>query len=192
MKRFTLLCLLLLPAFSTAQTEDPIVLQDGGVTVTRSELEYFASKWSPQVKRVAAADYGDRLELLNFVLLRKKLALETDKLEPGSEAYFRLKGRVEALKRDFLLEEFVNNLETPDMTALGRERYETEKEKYARVKEQRISSHILFSCPPGACSRAKTKEEAQVVLDALRDGSADFEEMVQLVFWRSSVQAKKW
>jgi parvulin-like peptidyl-prolyl isomerase len=63
------------------------------------------------------------------------------------------------------------------MEDLARERYETEKDKYARVPEHRKASHILFRCAPGKCNRDELRPIAQEVLDALRAG-ADFEAMV--------------
>jgi hypothetical protein len=169
-----LLTLLFVSHYASAQ----VVLKDDDVTLDKSELEYMVSQWPNQMRRSAADDEGDRLELLNRVIIIKKMAREADKIQPGTEAYWRLSTQITGLKRKFVLEEFSDNLEMPDFSKLAAERYETEKEKYARVPEVRKSSHILFSCPPGECSRPDTKIAAQKVLDELRAG-ADFTAMVE-------------
>ena len=63
------------------------------------------------------------------------------------------------------------------LTALAEERYETQKDKYALVKERRISSQILIKSPPGV-PREPALAEANEVLKQLRAG-ADFQEMVK-------------
>ncbi len=62
------------------------------------------------------------------------------------------------------------------MTALAAERYQTEKDKYALVPEERYSSHILLLCEPGVCDRDARRVEAQKILDELKAG-ADFREL---------------
>jgi peptidyl-prolyl cis-trans isomerase C len=159
---------------------DDVVLADEGVSISSSELSYIVSRWTDQMQKSAANDVGDRLELLNVALYNKKIAREADKLSPDNdpEAYWRYVALINGAKRRYIIDEFSKNLEVPDLSALALERYETEKEKYARVYETRLSSHILFACPPGGqCSREDTKVEAQKVLDDLRAGT-DFVEMV--------------
>lgn len=92
-------------------------------------------------------------------------------------------------KRKFVIAEYAKSLTTPDMTELAEERYTTEKEKYALVPEKRTSSHILFSCPAGECSREELKVKAQKVLDELRAG-ADFVAMVQAHSGDAGTKAK--
>ena len=167
------LLLLYVSHSATAQ----VVIEDQGVSLSQGELEYLVNNWSNQMKQAAANDRGDRLELLNKMLSIKKMSLEADKIQPDTEAYWRLSATLMTEKRKLVLEEYVASLEVPDMSALAAERYETQKEKYALVPEYRTSSHILFACAPGKCSRKETKAGAQVVLDELRTG-ADFEEMV--------------
>lgn len=155
------------------------VVEDDGVGLTYDELEYIVERWTPQMQKAAAEDVGDRLELLNVALTNKKIARQAETLTPDThpEIYWEYVTMIRGAQRKFMIDQFVKNIEVPDMTALAKERYETQKEKYALVPERRISSHILFACPPGVCSRAKTKAEAQTVLDELRAG-ADFVEMV--------------
>lgn len=175
------LLLVLLQQAATAQVvlEDPIVLEDQGVSLSQGELKYIVNLWTNQMKAAAANDEGDRLELLNKMLVIKKMAQEADKTPKGTDAYWRLSTTLMNTKHKLVLEEFRAALEIPDMSALAAERYETQKEKYAFVAEFRTSSHILFACAPGKCSRPEMKAEAQVVLDELRAG-ADFAEMVQV------------
>ncbi len=155
-----------------------VVLEHDGVSVDRAELDYIIEGWTDQMQQSAVNDDGDRLELLNRLLVGKKLAREADRIPQDSELYWPLQYQIINLKRKYIMDNFSSTLDIPDMTALAKERYETEKEKYARVPEKRLSSHILFACPPGECSREEMKAKAQVVLDQLRNG-ADFEEMVQ-------------
>jgi hypothetical protein len=155
-----------------------VVLEHDDVSVNRAELDYVMSLWPEQMQEAAANDEGDRLELLNRMLVAKKLAREADNIPADSELYWPLHYQIMNLKQKYWMENFNKTLDIPDMTALARERYATQKDEYARVPEQRLSSHILFACPPGECSREATTIEAQKVLDQLRAG-ADFAAMVQ-------------
>jgi hypothetical protein len=156
------------------------VVEDDGIGISYDELEYLVSNWPAHMQEAAANDDGDRLELLNMVMVVKKLAREADKIEPGTDTYYRYNLKIDSEKRKFMLEEFARSLDVPDMTALAKERYETHKDQYALVPEQRTSSHILVSCPTGSkCSRPEAQAKAQEILDQLRDG-ADFVEMVEL------------
>ena len=155
-----------------------VVLEHDDVSVNRAELDYVMSLWPEQMQEAAANDEGDRLELLNRMLVAKKLAREADNIPADSELYWPLHYQIMNLKQKYWMENFNKTLDIPDMTALARERYATQKDEYARVPEQRLSSHILVACPPGECSREATTIEAQKVLDQLRAG-ADFAAMVQ-------------
>lgn len=164
--------------FATQALAEEYVLEDQGVGLAYGELEYQVKQWTPQMRDVAANDMGDRLELLNKALLNKKIAMQADGLAGSLEgdAYWEYQAGLEAYKRNFVLKKLNLDLEVPDMSALAAERYETEKEKYALVKERRNSSHILFAAAPGA-PRDDILAKAQQVLDELRAG-ADFEAYV--------------
>ena len=155
-----------------------VVLEHDNISVDRAELDYVVGLWPAQMQQAALADEGDRLELLNRMLVAKKLAREADNIPADSELYWPLQYQIMNLKQKYWMENFNKTLDIPEMTALAKERYETQKDEYARVPEERLSSHILFSCPPGECSREATTVEAQEVLDQLRAG-ADFAKMVQ-------------
>lgn len=171
-----LLVLVLLPVITFAQDA---VISDDGVAISRAELEHIMEGWTPQMRRAAANDVGDRLELLNIALVKKKMAARADRIRPKTdpEAYWRYQLEVQGAKRRFLMKQFIADMTFPDMTELAKERYQTEKEKYARVPERRLSSHILFMCVAGKCDRDELRPKAQAVLDELRAG-ADFNEMV--------------
>ena len=154
-----------------------IVLEDDGVSVNEGELEFLVSRWPSQMQTAAANNLGDRLELLNKVIMLRRMAAAADKLPPETEASWELSEKVLIIKRDSLLDNFAANLKVPDMSALAAERYDTEKLKYGLVPEKRMSSHILFICAP-PCSPEQASIEAQEVLDELRAG-ADFKAMVQ-------------
>jgi peptidyl-prolyl cis-trans isomerase C len=155
-----------------------VVVKDGDVSLTYDELAYIVTQMPPDMRSAAAVDEGDRMEILNTVLSVKKLAQEADKMPENSEGYWRLSTKIMNEKRKFVLQEYLRTLKVPDMSGLAAERYQTEKEKYALVPERRTSSHILFACAPGQCSREEMKVKAQKVLDELRAG-ADFGAMVQ-------------
>lgn len=169
---------IILLTFSTLVAAEKNIVEDQGIGLTYEELEFYVGKWTDQMRDVAANDMGDRFELLNKSLLNKKVAAEADGLveKLSGDAYWEYQMGLEAYQRNFVLRQFSSSLEVPDVSALAAERYETEKEKYALVKERRISSHILFMAEPGV-PREEIQVKAQGVLDELRAG-ADFEEMV--------------
>jgi peptidyl-prolyl cis-trans isomerase C len=154
-----------------------VVIEDQGVSLTQGELEYIVTNgWNNQMIQSAVNNEDDRLELLNNILIMKKIAQEADNISPDTEAYWRLSTTLMKAKRKAVLTAYMASLEVPDMSALAAERYEAQKEDYARVREHRTSSHILFAGVPGS-SREDIEVEAQAVLDELRAG-ANFEEMV--------------
>ena len=153
-----------------------IVLEDDGVSVSEGEFAYIVSRWPDQMQRAAANDIGDRFELINKVIILRKISAVADTLAPGPELW-ALSEKLLVVKRDVIMDDFVTNLKIPDMSALSVERYDTQKRKYAFVPEKRLSSQILFICVP-PCARKQTVKEAQEVLDELRAG-ADFAELVQ-------------
>lgn len=155
------------------------VITDGDVSLSYDELAFFVGRWTPQMQEVAVTDEGDRLELLNMVLANKKLALEAEKLTAEKpELHWTYMAGMRAYQRDFVLRHYAENIEFPDFSELAHEQYVSKKDKYALVPERRMSSHILFSAPPGF-PRDDILVEAQGVLDELRAG-ADFVEMVKL------------
>lgn len=167
---------LMVPLMSHAEN----IIEDGGIGISQAELEYIVSNWPENMQRAAASDEGDRLELLNMVMVVKKLAREADQMAPGTDTFFRYKQKIDSEKRKFILNDFSTSLEIPDMTELSKERYETQKDKYAVIPERRASAHILISCRTGsACSRPEAQAKAQEVLDQLHAG-ASFEDLVEL------------
>jgi peptidyl-prolyl cis-trans isomerase C len=157
------------------------IIEDNGVGMTRQELEQWINLWTPQMKKAAAIDRGDRIELLNMALASKKIAIEADAMSPDSdpEAYWKMRFSIRNIKRSYATQQYMKNLEIPDMEALAEEQYRTEKDKYALVPEVRNSSHVLVACHPGSCDRVAKKAAAQEILDQLRAG-ADFGEQVEL------------
>jgi len=153
------------------------VLEDNGVSVSAAELEFIVSGMPEQMQRAGANDLGDRLELLNKVIVLKNMAAAADNIAPGPESW-ALSQKLLIVKREFILDNFIANAKVPDMSALSAERYTTQPRKHALVPEKRLSSQILFICTP-PCSREQTVEEAQAVLDELRAG-ADFSALVQV------------
>lgn len=154
-----------------------IVLEDDGLSINEGEFEFLVSQWPSQMQTAAANNLGDRLELLNKMIMLRRMAAAADNLPPETKESWELSEKVLILKREFLLDNFAANLKVPDMSALSAERYDSEKVKYALVPEKRMSSQILFICAP-PCSTEQASIEAQEVLDELRAG-ADFAALVQ-------------
>jgi len=172
------------PAIEDGRAEQPVggaeqyVIEDGGVGLTREELQYLVKLWSPDMTQAAIKDPGDRIELLNMALASKKLAAlaSTIPASDNPEAYWKQVFSIRTIQARYAVNHFVDGIEVPDMTALAAERYQTEKDKYALVPEERYSSHILLLCEPGVCDRDARRVEAQKILDELNAG-ADFREL---------------
>jgi peptidyl-prolyl cis-trans isomerase C len=156
-----------------------VIIEDEGVSLDRAELEQIISRWTPQMQQAAIDDSGDKLELINVALAAKKIAAEGDTLSPevDGDTYWDYALKIRAAKQTYVLKHYIEALNVPDMTELSLERYESSKDKVARVPEVRLSSHILFKCPPVACDRAPLRVEVEKVLEELRSG-VDFVEMV--------------
>ncbi|MFT6289325.1 MAG: parvulin-like peptidyl-prolyl isomerase [Alcanivorax sp.] len=176
-KRVSILLFLLILA-GKAYSQDYIV-EDQGFGLTREELKQMITHWTPQMQAAAANDVGDRLELLNMSLAAKKIAAEaeafTEQDDPG--LYWAQKLRIQNTNRNFVVNNYMRALEMPDFTELAEERYQTEKDKYAPIPEERMTSHILFMCAPPECIRREFKSEVEQHWEALKSG-ASFEDMV--------------
>jgi parvulin-like peptidyl-prolyl isomerase len=156
------------------------IVEDDGVGMTLQELEYIVAQWPQQMQQSAANDVGDRLELISKALATKKMAREFDAMKPSgnTDAYWEGRYRVRDTKRSFMLQQFLLNLEIPDMNDLAQERYTTDKDKYALVPEQRISSHILFACSAQECETEGKGLLAESVLAELKAGAV-FEDLAR-------------
>lgn len=163
--------------FSAALLADPVI-KDGDVAISDAELAGIMQTWTSAMRSSAANDTGERLELLNQIVMSKKIAQQADRLTQESEGYWELKLALESVKQQFMYKRHMRQLELPDIAALTRERYDTGKDKYAKVPETRTSSHILLLCPTGTCEREPLRLQAAELVAQLRDG-ADFEAMVE-------------
>ena len=154
------------------------VIQDEGIGLSREEVEALVKFWPAEMQQSAANDVGDRLELLNMALVNKKMAALADTIDPQAnpDEYWKLVFTIRNMQRRYVVNNFIDNLDIPDMTALAKERYLTQKDKYALVPEQRLSSHILLLCQPGECNRDERRVEAAAILEEL-DAGADFAEL---------------
>ena len=167
--------------FGSSISQAQYVIEDEGVGLTHEELAYIVSKWPPQMQQAAAEDLGDRVELVSKAIATNKLARNFDNMsyEKNGDVYLESVLILRDSKRRFMIDQFLTSLEVPDMKALAKERYDTDRDTYALVGEQKISSHILFVCRTADCTSEQIKAEAEAVLADLRAG-ANFEEMVQL------------
>ncbi len=165
-------------AFSSQVFADEIIVQDGDATLSRDQLAYMVGNWTEQMRAAALADEGDRLELINLELAGVKVAneagavaAEDPQLRQEYEADLR------AFQRNFVLRQYEKNIEYPDFTRLAKERYGVDRDKYAKIPERRLASHILLASGAGE-PRDEKLAQAQQILDELKAG-ADWVTMVE-------------
>jgi peptidyl-prolyl cis-trans isomerase C len=168
-------CLYLLSGQAFAQN----ILEDEGIGMSKEEVAFLVSNWTPDMQKAAADDRGDRIELLSQAIANKKIAEQVKDIDPAADpdAYWRHVYSVRNMNTRFITKRFVDSLEIPDFEPLAKEQYETEKRKYALVDEERLVSHILLMCGPPACVRKERRPEAEAILKELQQG-ADFETLV--------------
>ena len=178
--RWLLRALALVLTCVSPQVMAEAVISDQGVSMSREELEFIVANWPTQLQQDAASDLGNRLELLNQAVASKKIAREPYALTPAQDGdtYWQKELRVRKVLRDFMVSRFIASIEVPDMSGLAKERYLTEKDKYARVPPGRLTSHILLRCGGGVeCEPEAMKAHADRILAELRAGG-DFGAMV--------------
>ncbi|MEH6518544.1 MAG: peptidylprolyl isomerase [Halioglobus sp.] len=177
-KRISISLILLVLASKTLAQE--YIVEDQGFGFTREEVKQMITHWTPQMQAAAADDVGDRLELLNISLAAKKLAAEAEAFTEEDDAaiYWAQQFRIRNTNRNFVVNNYMRDIEMPDFTELAKERYQTEKDKYAPIPEQRLTSHILFECAPPECNRREFKPGLEKYLTELNAG-ASFETMVE-------------
>ena len=170
--------LVLFSASSVAQ----VVVRDRGIDMSRAEVEYIVSQWNSRMQQDAANSLGDRTELLNKAMASKKLALESAQMTPekDGDAYWHKELMLRQALQSFMVRRFMQTIQMPDMTELAKERYATQKKKYAAVPPRRLTSHILVLCPTGnkSCNREEAREKADRILAELKAGG-DFEALVE-------------
>ena len=166
----------LLGASSLAQE---YVIEDAGVGMSLEELTELVKYWTPEMQQAAVNDRGDLIELLNMSLASKKIAQEAAKVtrEANPELYWANQFRVRNVERQFVVTNYMDSIEVPDLSDLAQERYITEKDKYATVPEERLSSHILVLCKTPECSRRAKRPEVEAILAELQSGAV-FEDLV--------------
>ncbi len=172
------LLLVLMAGHASIVHAEKIIARDGDATISESELTFMIGQWTEQMRAVAIADEGDRLELINLELAGVKVANEADKLiADDDQLRLAFETDLRNFKRNFVLKHYQDSIKYPDFTRLAKERYEVEPEKYGLVKERRLASHILLSSPPGQ-PREEKLAKAQEILDQLRAG-ADWQKLVE-------------
>ncbi|MEQ8516065.1 MAG: peptidylprolyl isomerase [Chromatocurvus sp.] len=160
-----------------ARTEENIAIRDGNVTIAEAEMAAMIDAWTDDMRQAAARDKGERFELLTSAVMSRKMAKEAEAATPEDAGYWEMQFKILNIKQRYVFDRFIDQLDIPDFEDLARERYKTEKDKYAKVPEHRKASHILLSCRPGQCNREELRVRAEELLAQLRTG-ADFEAMV--------------
>ncbi len=170
--------LIFAPRLTSAADNDGMdtVVSDGGVSISRAEFEQILSSSAPKVVERSTVDMGDRLEFINALLASRRIAAEADRLTVDDDGYWELYFALIAAKRDFVLKQFGETLEIPELEPLAMEYYATQKDKLALVPEKRASSHILLASRPGLDRDGVRAEAAQILAD-LKAG-ADWNAMV--------------
>jgi peptidyl-prolyl cis-trans isomerase D len=163
-------------SLSHAQT----VIKDAVAEMSAEEMQATVDRWPANMRSAAADNPAVGRELATLSLVAKKIAQAADELTPGShpEFYWDLKLQVQMLKRRMMVKHYLDNMEMPDLEPLAEERYAADKDTYAKVKERRLSSHILFMCTPAKCEYEDVNTLAEETLADLRNG-ADFALKVQ-------------
>ena len=165
----------LAPGF--AQADTTIAVRDGDIVISEAEMAAMIDAWTDDMKRAAARDKGERFELLTSAVMSRKMAKEAEEATPEDPGYWNMQFKILNVKQRYVFNQFLDQLDIPDVDELARERYKTEKDKYAKVPEHRKASHILLRCPAESCNRDELRPQAQELLQELRNG-ADFEAMV--------------
>jgi parvulin-like peptidyl-prolyl isomerase len=160
-----------------AADPDPIVVSDGGVSITRSEMAAALQSVPESLKNAAKTDPAERVMIIDTLLRTRKMAAKYDALPEDTPGYWRSQFKIQALKKNFVAQLEQGEMKIQNPEPLMEEYYKTKKERYARIPEKRASSHILLASPPGL-PRDEVRAEAQKLLDELRAG-ADFEEYVK-------------
>ncbi|MEM1153886.1 MAG: peptidylprolyl isomerase [Pseudomonadota bacterium] len=177
---FSVIAVLFVHALLLEKVTAGSVVEDQGVALSSDELAFIVESWTPDMREAALRDGGDRVELLNMALASKKLASQALDVDPQSdpEGYWRLQLGIRNLQSQFVVRRYLGSLDIPDMSELAAERYETQKDLFALVPEQRYSSHLILLCPAGGdCDRDARRGEAAAILAELEAG-ADFKELV--------------
>jgi len=162
----------------TAHGQD--VVKDDDAGISREEMQATIERWPADIRAAAANNPESREELAKLSLVAKKVARSAEQvtLESDPEFYWDLKLQQQMLLRRLVVKHYLDNIEMPDLEPLAREHYAAEKDKYAKVPERRLSSHILFMCNPQKCDYDDVGKVAAETLAALRKG-ADFAQMVE-------------
>lgn len=168
--------LLLLPC-AVAVNAEPVV-EDGGVALTRDELQHVVQGWGRDMRIAAANNPDSRRELLTMAMASKKIARDAQRItvDEDAEFYWSRELQVRGVLRHLMVQHYLDTVELPDLVPLARERYLADKDKYGKVPERRMTSQILFRCAPRECDAEQVKKTANKVLAEL-DAGGNFEQL---------------
>ncbi len=161
-------------------SNENMVIEDTGVSLSKNEVLSVIRAWPKDLQEKSKTNKVIRKELLGQVLLNKKMAHALDEIleKDSPDFYWKSKLAVQNLKVQLFLQHKLETLKLPDFVPLAKEYYFVDKERFARMPERRLSSHLLIICDEKACENRKEKKElAEKVLKELNEG-ADFEALV--------------
>lgn len=160
-----------------SHADNAVAVRDGNVDISEAEMAAMIEAWTDEMRRAAARDKGERFELITSAMMSRKMAAEAEDATRNDPGYWDMKFKILNVKQRYVFDRFMAQLDIPAFDDLARERYETEKDKYARVPEHRKASHILLRCMAENCNREDLRPKAQELLEELRNGG-NFETMV--------------
>ncbi len=160
-------------AASVQIEENPVLLKDDQVTVTRRYLEAELIKL-PKNQRQNFLANPDRIwGLLVNLYLQKKLATEAKSEGLDKEPFVRQ--QIEVATDDVLarsrMRQLIEQADKPDFEALAKETYQVEPTRFEQPEKIRIS-HILIGIEKRSEEEARAK--AEEVLAAVKKGEQSF------------------
>lgn len=155
------------------------VIGDKGTELSKKELAQALNFIPENMTKDGIADESARLQIVRDILVNKKIAEAASKIteEENPRFYWKRFFYIQKALNDFTINNYKDTIPVPDVTALAREQYKVNRDRFAKVPEIRGSSHILFKCMVG-CDRKALRPKVEKVFAELKEG-ADFEEMVQ-------------
>lgn len=151
-----------------------VLVQRGPVTVTRADLEVELQKLPPEQRPGFFTSMERIRTLLSSLFVQKQLAYEAE--QAGVDKEPQVQRQIENVREKVLADTWLNrimaNADMPDFTALAREQYLAEPDKYHQPEQVRVS-HILIGTAERSEDEARVR--ANEVLALAKEGSKTFD-----------------